>query len=131
MQVFQNICFKHLQTAEKSDLLFEIIYIDLSFHISIYSYLFKVLTSPERWRIALLSQLALTSQLNMPALLWEIEIIYFRKQKRPCLMDLGVFACTNCSPVLLYFICASSAESSFAGFISLLHDTLFNYKTTR
>ena len=37
----------------------------------------------------------------------------------------------NCFPVLVYTICASSAESRFIAIIPLLNETLFWYKTTK
>ena len=74
----------------------------------------RVLTSPDRWRITLFSQLALISQLclhyiNCYTMMWELKLFSL------------MFYCCVCMkktfPSLFYIICGSASESSFAPII--------------
>lgn len=86
--------------------------VDLMEFIGFVYWIFRVLTSPERWGITLFSQSALISELclkylkNWNTILSEIEITF----ADAFLLCLHV---KNCYPVLFYAICGSATKCRF------------------
>ena len=70
------------------------------------------------------------NQLIAPKLLWKLKY-YALENNKPLRWYLVCLHLKNCFPVLFHIICASSAENSATAIISLLDDTLFQYKTTK